>query len=255
MKITLSRARVTGGFEPRLHGIRDGTRAGRWRAPRLDRRAKPGAGSVELRLPPSWTYIGHAPVRLSPYQAYASSISSKSVSTRVTRSPSPSNRPQHSRGASTRACAMTSSHSACGRTSRSRACSAAGHRRNDHDLAPVRDRGACAAFRARVVVADVHVHVGADRARFVENARTETRMPPIDVGDQVRERSAARLQFCLPASRVTKRTGQAHGHRHDVTPKRCPSDDLQRPLLGPSLAWSPRCGPCHRRRSALRTCR
>ncbi len=39
------------------------------RPPRRDRRAKPGAGYVELRRVPGWSYSGHAPVRLPRYHA------------------------------------------------------------------------------------------------------------------------------------------------------------------------------------------
>ena len=69
--------KITGGFEPEIDPflahdaqIRMGTPEVP-DAPRWERRAKPGALDVEVRLPPSWCSTGHvAPVRLSRYQTY-----------------------------------------------------------------------------------------------------------------------------------------------------------------------------------------
>src|SRR5205823_4818101 len=94
---------------------------------------------------------------------------------------------------------------------------AARHRGNDHHLAAVGDGGTAPTASAGVLIADVHVDVGAQGAGVVEHPRRKTWVAPIDLGDHLAERSARGGDLALAARSITERAWQADGHGHDFT--------------------------------------
>src|SRR5207253_10182746 len=76
--------------------------------------------------------------------------------------------------------APRSRRAACARAPRGRARSAAaGHGRDHHDLAPLRNLCGTSTARARVILADVHVDIGAQLAFVVQDPRGESGMTSV----------------------------------------------------------------------------
>src|SRR6266704_3984643 len=75
-------------------------------------------------------------------------------------------------------------------------------------------RGERGAEVARLLLVDEDLDVAPDRVLLVDHAEADSRMAPLEVREQLRERRAARLDVRAAAGVVAKLRGDCDDHRH-----------------------------------------